>query len=44
MTSLTIFSFFGGIMLLLYGMRLVGEGLQKATGARRSFRARAQPQ
>jgi phosphate:Na+ symporter len=34
MTSLTIFSFFGGIMLLLYGMRLVGEGLQKAAGAR----------
>jgi phosphate:Na+ symporter len=38
MTSLTIFSFFGGIMLLLYGMRLVGVGLQKAAGARlRSF-------
>jgi phosphate:Na+ symporter len=34
MTSLTIFSFFGGIMLLLYGMRLVGEGLQKAAGAK----------
>jgi phosphate:Na+ symporter len=38
MTSLTIFSFFGGILLLLYGMRLIGEGLQKAAGARlRSF-------
>ncbi|MFQ5585824.1 MAG: Na/Pi cotransporter family protein [Thermodesulfobacteriota bacterium] len=34
MTSLTIFSFFGGILLLLYGMRLIGEGLQKAAGAR----------
>jgi phosphate:Na+ symporter len=38
MTSLTIFSVFGGVMLLLYGMRLVGRGLQKAAGARlRSF-------
>ncbi len=34
MTSITLFSAFGGIMLLLYGMRLVGEGLQKAAGAR----------
>ncbi|MEE8185066.1 MAG: Na/Pi cotransporter family protein [Thermodesulfobacteriota bacterium] len=34
MTSLTLFSFFGGILLLLYGMRLIGEGLQKAAGAR----------
>jgi phosphate:Na+ symporter len=34
MTSLAIFSVFGGIMLLLYGMRLVGDGLQKAAGAR----------
>ncbi len=25
---------FGGILLLLYGMRLAGEGMQKATGAR----------
>ncbi len=38
MTSLTLFSAFGGVMLLLYGMRLVGRGLQKAAGARlRSF-------
>lgn len=34
MTSLNIFSVFGGVMLLLYGMRLVGRGLQKAAGAR----------
>jgi len=34
MTTLYILSFFGGIMLILYGMRLVGEGLQRAAGAR----------
>ncbi|MEE9615162.1 MAG: Na/Pi cotransporter family protein [Thermodesulfobacteriota bacterium] len=34
MTSLTILSFFGGIMLLLYGMKVVGQGLQKAAGAK----------
>src|SRR3972149_7464119 len=34
MTTLTIISFFGAVMLLLYGMRLAGEGLQKAAGAR----------
>src|SRR3989304_4558481 len=38
MTTIAILSFFGGVMLLLYGIRLVGEGLQRATGARlRSF-------
>ncbi|MBI5598695.1 MAG: Na/Pi cotransporter family protein [Deltaproteobacteria bacterium] len=34
MTSFAIFSFFGGVMLLLYGMRLAGDGLQRAAGAR----------
>ena len=34
MTSLTIFSFFGGVLLLLYGMRLLGDGLQRAVGPR----------
>jgi len=34
MTTLTILSFFGAIMLVLYGMRLAGDGLQKAAGAR----------
>ncbi|MBI5560072.1 MAG: Na/Pi cotransporter family protein [Deltaproteobacteria bacterium] len=34
MTSFTIISFFGGVMLLLYGIRLVGEGLQRAAGSR----------
>ncbi len=33
MTSLTIFSFLGATLLLLYGMRLLGDGLQKAAGA-----------
>src|SRR5574340_601306 len=38
MNTVTLLSFFGGIMLILYGMRLAGDGLQKATGARlRSF-------
>ncbi|MDP2689820.1 MAG: Na/Pi cotransporter family protein [Deltaproteobacteria bacterium] len=38
MTSLYILSFFGGVMLILYGMKLAGEGLQRAAGARlRSF-------
>jgi len=38
MTSIAIFSVFGGVMLLLYGMKLVGRGLQKAAGGRlRSF-------
>lgn len=37
-TTLLILSVFGGVMLILYGMRLAGEGLQKAAGARlRSF-------
>lgn len=34
MTSLLLFSLFGGICLLLYGMRLAGDGLQKVAGAR----------
>lgn len=34
MTTTFILSFFGGVMLLLYGMRLAGEGLQKSAGAR----------
>ncbi|MBI5587843.1 MAG: Na/Pi cotransporter family protein [Deltaproteobacteria bacterium] len=34
MTTLSILSFFGAIMLVLYGMRLAGDGLQKAAGAR----------
>ncbi|MFQ5464714.1 MAG: Na/Pi cotransporter family protein [Thermodesulfobacteriota bacterium] len=34
MTTLTILSFFGGVMLILYGMRIAGEGLQKAAGGR----------
>ncbi len=38
MTTVYILSFFGGVMLILYGMRLVGDGLQRAAGARlRSF-------
>ncbi len=34
MTTIAIFSVFGGIMLLLYGMKLVGKGLQKAAGTK----------
>ncbi len=34
MHTLTLLNIFGGVFLLLYGMRLVGEGLQKACGAR----------
>ncbi|MBI1911358.1 MAG: Na/Pi cotransporter family protein [Deltaproteobacteria bacterium] len=33
-TTIAIFNIFGGIMLLLYGMRLAGEGLQRAAGAK----------
>ncbi len=32
MTSLMYFSLFGGLMLLVYGIRQTGEGLQKAAG------------
>lgn len=32
MTNLMYFSLFGGILLLIYGIRLTGEGLQKAAG------------
>ncbi len=34
MATLTLLTIFGGVSLLLYGMRLAGEGLQKATGGR----------
>jgi phosphate:Na+ symporter len=34
MTTLSIISLFGGVMLILYGMSLAGEGLQKAAGGR----------
>ncbi len=38
MTTLSLITFFGGVMLVLYGMRLAGEGLQKAAGSKlRSF-------
>ncbi|MBI5492293.1 MAG: Na/Pi cotransporter family protein [Deltaproteobacteria bacterium] len=38
MTTISILSFFGAVMLILYGMRLAGEGLQRAAGAKlRSF-------
>ncbi|MGA2193021.1 MAG: Na/Pi cotransporter family protein [Nitrospirota bacterium] len=32
MTNLMYFSLFGGVMLLVYGIRQTGEGLQKAAG------------
>lgn len=34
MTNLMFFSLFGGMALLLYGMKLAGEGLQRAAGAK----------
>ena len=34
MTTYMLFALFGGMALLLYGMRLAGEGLQLAAGAR----------
>ncbi|MCK4739381.1 MAG: Na/Pi cotransporter family protein, partial [Deltaproteobacteria bacterium] len=38
MTSLTLLTFVGAILILLYGMRLLGDGLQRAAGPRlRSF-------
>jgi phosphate:Na+ symporter len=33
-TNVMVFSLFGGMALLLYGMQLVGEGLQQAAGGR----------
>jgi len=33
MTNLMYFTLFGGVLLLIYGMRQAGEGLQKAAGA-----------
>ena len=32
--NLVLFSLLGGTALLLYGVRLVGEGLQRAAGSR----------
>ena len=34
MTSINLLTLFGGILLLLYGMRTAGDGMQKAAGAR----------
>jgi phosphate:Na+ symporter len=34
MTSFSLLSLFGGICLLLYGMRLAGDGLQKVAGGK----------
>ena len=34
MTNLMLITLFGGMALLLYGMQLVGEGLQLAAGGR----------
>ncbi len=34
MTTVAIITLFGAVMLLLYGIRLAGEGLQKSAGAR----------
>ena len=34
MTSKLLLILFGGMALLLYGMQLTGEGLQRAAGAR----------
>ncbi len=31
---MTLLTLFGGVLLLLYGMRTIGEGLQKAAGSR----------
>jgi phosphate:Na+ symporter len=33
-TSISILSLFGGAMLILFGMKLAGEGLQRAAGAK----------
>lgn len=33
-TTLSILSLFGGVMLILFGMKLAGEGLQRAAGAK----------
>jgi len=34
MVTTAIIMLFGAVMLLLYGIRLAGEGLQKAAGTR----------
>ena len=34
MTNVMLIALFGGMALLLYGMQLVGEGLQQAAGGR----------
>lgn len=42
MTTMAIISLFGAVMLILYGMRLAGEGLQKVVGGRmRTFLMKA---
>ena len=33
-TTISILSLFGGVMLILFGMKLAGEGLQRAAGAK----------
>ena len=34
MTDASLFALFGGMALLWYGIRLAGEGLQRAAGGR----------
>lgn len=34
MTTINLLTLFGGILLLLYGMKMAGDGMQKAAGAR----------
>ncbi|MBI5238265.1 MAG: Na/Pi cotransporter family protein [Deltaproteobacteria bacterium] len=34
MGTLSLIGFFGGLLLMLYGMRMAGDGLQRAAGAR----------
>ncbi len=34
MTTLSLITVFGGLLLMLYGMRMAGDGLQRAAGAR----------
>lgn len=42
MTTTAIIGFFGAVMLILYGMRLAGEGMQKVVGGRlRTFLLKA---
>jgi len=34
MTTLNLLTFFSAILLLLYGMKMAGDGMQKAAGAK----------